>query len=178
MLYPRFSCSMEPAPLPTMTGRSKPFLKWHLDYSTANSRRLNEMSESQLMAYRLLIIPGGNFISIGDHLTAGATGTIHNAVQGGLRLPGHLCRRAGRKRPLQQSESDGGRTIRLPRRGESRFTKPRLRLAGWRTIRERTGRTARSLPVGNPSVGKYPDGTPAIVRKLRQRMGDSIRRSS
>src|SRR5262245_58489805 len=29
-------------------------------YETANSKQLNEMSESQLRAYRLLIVPGGN----------------------------------------------------------------------------------------------------------------------
>lgn len=37
-----------------------------LDYSTANSEQLNGMSEAQLRAYRLLIVPGGNYIEMGD----------------------------------------------------------------------------------------------------------------
>ena len=39
-----------------------------LDYSTVNSSRLNAMTGSQLRKYRLLIVPGGNFI----HLAATA----------------------------------------------------------------------------------------------------------
>ena len=56
----------------------------HLEYSTVNSRELNDMSESQLMAYRLMIIPGGNFIDMGNSLTRNTSTNIHNAVQGGL----------------------------------------------------------------------------------------------
>ena len=40
----------------------------HLKYSTVNSRQLNGTNESQLMSYRLMIVPGGNFITIGDSL--------------------------------------------------------------------------------------------------------------
>ena len=62
----------------------------HLDYSTVNSARLNAMGESQLMAYRLMIVPGGDFIAMGDSLTAGTTANVHNAVQGGLNYLG-IC---------------------------------------------------------------------------------------
>ena len=62
----------------------------HLKYSTVNSRQLNGMSESQLMSYRLMIVPGGNFITIGDSLTSSTTANIHNAVQGGLNYLG-IC---------------------------------------------------------------------------------------
>src|SRR5437879_13872933 len=41
----------------------------HLDYCTVNSQQLNGMSEAELMAYRLLIVPGGNYITMGDSLT-------------------------------------------------------------------------------------------------------------
>src|ERR1700730_1413203 len=54
----------------------------HLDYATVNSSQLNGMSASQLMAYRLMIVPGGNFIAIGDGLTSSTTANIHSAVQG------------------------------------------------------------------------------------------------
>src|ERR1019366_5816772 len=33
----------------------------HFSYSTASSPRLNGMSESELRAYRLLMVPGGDF---------------------------------------------------------------------------------------------------------------------
>jgi hypothetical protein len=49
-----------------------------------SSRRLNAMSESQLMAYSLIIIPGGNFIDIGNSLTPATMAGIHDAVQGGV----------------------------------------------------------------------------------------------
>jgi len=62
----------------------------HLEYSTVNSRQLNGMSESQLMAYRLMIVPGGNFIDIGNSLERSATANIHNAVQRGLNYLG-IC---------------------------------------------------------------------------------------
>src|SRR5262245_9483857 len=34
----------------------------HLEYATATSRQLNRMTTSQLMTYRLVIVPGGNFM--------------------------------------------------------------------------------------------------------------------
>src|SRR5258705_255894 len=45
----------------------------HLKYAIVNSRQLNGMSESQLLAYRLMIIPGGNYITVGNSLTPATT---------------------------------------------------------------------------------------------------------
>jgi hypothetical protein len=56
----------------------------HLAYSTVTSRQLADMNESALGAYRLLIVPGGNFETIGRHLTSNTLATVHGAVQGGL----------------------------------------------------------------------------------------------
>jgi Biotin-protein ligase, N terminal len=62
-----------------------------LAYSTANSSQLNAMSESKLRTYRLLIVPGGNSITIGHYLTQSTTANIRNAViQGGLHYLG-IC---------------------------------------------------------------------------------------
>jgi len=52
----------------------------NLTYATANSSQLNAMSETQLRAYKLLIVPGGNSITIGDNLSSATTTKIHNAV--------------------------------------------------------------------------------------------------
>jgi glutamine amidotransferase-like uncharacterized protein len=51
-----------------------------LTYATANTSQMDSMSESQLKIYKLLIVPGGNSITIGDNLSKTATTNIHNAV--------------------------------------------------------------------------------------------------
>jgi glutamine amidotransferase-like uncharacterized protein len=62
-----------------------------LAYATANSAQLNAMTQAQLNSYKLLIVPGGNSITIGEHLTRTATTNIHNAViNGGLHYLG-IC---------------------------------------------------------------------------------------
>jgi glutamine amidotransferase-like uncharacterized protein len=59
-----------------------------LSYATANTSQLNSMSEATLKTYKLLIVPGGNSITIGNHLTKTTTTNIHNAVNGGLHYLG------------------------------------------------------------------------------------------
>jgi glutamine amidotransferase-like uncharacterized protein len=61
-----------------------------LSYSTANSSQLDAMSETTLKTYKLLIVPGGNSITIGQGLTSTATSNIHNAVDTGLHYLG-IC---------------------------------------------------------------------------------------
>ena len=59
-------------------------------YDTAGSWGLDWMSEADLAAHRLLIVPGGDFMVMGKHLS-GATGPkIRNAVEGGLGYLG-IC---------------------------------------------------------------------------------------
>ena len=65
-------------------------LAHRLAFSTANSSQLNNMSESQLKAYKLLIVPGGNSITIGENLRSTTTSNIHNAVNAGLHYLG-IC---------------------------------------------------------------------------------------
>ena len=62
----------------------------HLNYSTVNSSQLNQMSESQIRGYRLLIVPGGNFIDMGHSLTSSTAANIRNAVQKGVNYLG-IC---------------------------------------------------------------------------------------
>ena len=52
----------------------------NLHYSTANTSQMEAISASQLAAYKLLIVPGGNSITIGNNLSQNATTKIHNAV--------------------------------------------------------------------------------------------------
>ena len=52
-----------------------------LGYRTVNSAQLNAMSEAQLAGYKLLIVPGGNSITIGQNVSAATTTAIRTAVQ-------------------------------------------------------------------------------------------------
>ena len=51
-----------------------------LGYTTADSVALNGMSEPQLAGYKLLIVPGGNSITIGENLSQNTVGNIRGAV--------------------------------------------------------------------------------------------------
>ena len=61
-----------------------------LAYHTANSSQLNSMSQTQLLAYKLFIVPGGNSITIGNNLSSKATSTVRYAVSQGLNYLG-IC---------------------------------------------------------------------------------------
>jgi len=63
----------------------------NVGYLRADQNQLDAMTEPQLGGYTLLIVPGGNSITIGENLSANATATIHNAVaQYGLHYLG-IC---------------------------------------------------------------------------------------
>jgi glutamine amidotransferase-like uncharacterized protein len=136
-----------------------------LRYTTANSRQLNKMSESQIKAYRLLIVPGGNFEQIGNGLTPSTTANVRNAVHSGLNYLG-ICAGAffageapynglnltsGVKFPFYALEDQGVRkaAVVISIAGSPELThywEDGPQLTGWGDV-----------------VAKYPDGTPAIV---------------
>jgi glutamine amidotransferase-like uncharacterized protein len=59
-----------------------------LSFATADTRALNEMSQDRLSAYRLLIIPGGNFEIMGNALIPAASSNIRASVEAGLNYLG------------------------------------------------------------------------------------------
>jgi glutamine amidotransferase-like uncharacterized protein len=61
-----------------------------LKYATVNTSQLNSMSEAKLKSYRLFLVPGGNSVIIGEHLTKTATANVHNAIAAGLHYLG-IC---------------------------------------------------------------------------------------
>lgn len=61
-----------------------------LNYAMADSAQLNGMSEAELAAFRLMIVPGGNYLAIGASLTTNATTNVRNAVHGGMNYLG-IC---------------------------------------------------------------------------------------
>jgi glutamine amidotransferase-like uncharacterized protein len=137
----------------------------HLDYSTVSSSDLNEMPGTQMQRYRLLIVPGGNFIDIGNSLTSDTATNVRNAVGSGVNYLG-LCAGAflagnspynglnltsgvrfgfysaesrGIRKAAVAIESAGGPTL-------DQYWEDGPQLAGWGAV-----------------VAKYPDGTPAVV---------------
>jgi len=137
----------------------------HLNYSTVNSSQLNEMGESQIRGYRLLIVPGGNFIDIGNSLTSNTKANIRNAVQNGLNYLG-ICAGgffAGNSGYNGLNLTSGVRFSFYAAEGRG-IRKAAVAIAGagaptldqyWEDGPQFTGWGA--------VVGKYPDGTPAIV---------------
>jgi glutamine amidotransferase-like uncharacterized protein len=139
----------------------------HLSYSMAKSSQLNQMGQSQIGHYRLLIVPGGNFVEIGNSLTPGATATIRKSVQAGLNYLGicgggffagkydlpynGLNLTSGVRFGFYAAESRGIRkaAVAIAVAGAptlDQYWEDGPEFSGWGTV-----------------IGKYPDGTPAIV---------------
>jgi len=135
-----------------------------LKYATVNSRELNGMSESQLMAYRLMIVPGGNYITIGKSLRPATTTNIHNAVQGGLNYLG-IC--AGGLLAGNASNSlnlTSGVRFGFYAEVNRGVHKAAVAIAGVGTPPlEQYWEDGPQFTGWGAVVGKYPDGTPAIV---------------
>jgi len=137
-----------------------------LRYSTANSARLDAISESELKTYRLLVIPGGNFVDVGNGLTTRTTTKLRSAIGSGLGYLGvcagafvagaspynglnltngvmfpfyALENRGIRKAPVFVTTAAGA-TLEV-------YWEDGPQLTGW----------------GQP-VARYPDGTPAVVQ--------------
>lgn len=137
-----------------------------LTYSTANSSQLEAMSVTQLKAYKLLIVPGGNSITIGDNLTSSATTNIHDAVVndglhylgicaggffGGYSIYNGLNLTSGVWFNFYEDYNDGisKEAVEISSPGAAsldQYWQDGPQFTGWGSI-----------------VGKYPDGTPAIV---------------
>ena len=136
-----------------------------LDYSTVNSSQLNTMGEAEIGKHRLLIIPGGNFIDIGNGLTSSTGATVRNAVQHGLNylgicagaflagdtIPNGLNLTSGVRFGFYAAEDRGIRkaavAITIPGAATlDQYWEDGPQLAGWGTV-----------------VGTYPDGTPAVT---------------
>ena len=138
----------------------------HFNFSTANSSQLNEMGELQLSGYRLVIVPGGNFIDIGNGLTASTTAKVRNAVQNGVNYLGicaggffagntgynglnltsgvrfgfYAASARGIRKAAVAIADAGGQTL-------DHYWEDGPHFAGWGAV-----------------VAKYPDGTPAVVQ--------------
>ena len=136
-----------------------------LGYAKAGSSQLNGMSEAQLTAFRLLIVPGGNYLTIGNRLTPGSTTNIHKAVQGGLNYLG-ICAGAILAGQVSSNSINLTAGVRFDfyaavNRG---VHKAAVAIAGVGTPTiEHYWEDGPQFTGWGAVVGKYPDGTPAIV---------------
>jgi hypothetical protein len=137
----------------------------HFSYSTANSRRLNRMSESELRAYRLLIVPGGDFEEIGNALTSSTTANLRNAIRSGLNYFG-ICAGAffaGNSPYNGLNLTSGVRfTFYAAENRGIRKAAVAIAAAGSPTL-EHYWEDGPQLTGWGDVVAKYPDGTPAIA---------------
>jgi glutamine amidotransferase-like uncharacterized protein len=141
-----------------------------ISYSRVSSSRLNDMTQSTLSAHRLLIVPGGDFVEIGNSLSAVTTTNVRNSVKGGMNYLG-ICAggflagnfpapyksfdlSSGVKFAFYSAEKNGIRraaltitTVDGP--ALDHYWEDGPQFAGWGEV-----------------VGKYPDGTPAIVEGM------------
>jgi glutamine amidotransferase-like uncharacterized protein len=138
----------------------------HLAYATATSAQLNRMTAAQLLTYRLVIVPGGNFIDMGASLTPQTATKLRNAVQQGVSYLG-ICAGAflagdgrgyynslnltsGVRFGFYSAETRGIRKAAIAIAdvhdlAVEQYWEDGPELAGWGNV-----------------VAKYPDGTPAI----------------
>jgi glutamine amidotransferase-like uncharacterized protein len=138
----------------------------HIKYSTANSVQMNELGESRLRSYRLLIVPGGNYVTIGQSLTPSTAATIRESVHGGLNYLG-ICAggiiagdcahnglnlTSGVRFNFYSAVNRGIHKAVVPIAGADGSTLDQY----WEDGPEFTG--------WGEIVGKYPDGTPAVVQ--------------
>ena len=136
-------------------------------YSRAGSAELDAMSADELRAHRLLIVPGGNFEEIGNHLAPTTSARIRDAVRGGLHYLG-ICAGAflagdspynginltGVRFRFYSAESRGIRRAAVPISSPDAPTLEHYwedgpELSGW----------------GEP-IAKYPDGMPAVAQGM------------
>jgi hypothetical protein len=137
-----------------------------LAYDTAGSWRLDRISDAELAAHRLLIVPGGDFMVMGKNLKVTTGAKIRTAVQNGLGYLG-IC--GGALMAADSPDYNGFNltggvrfgfyadvsrgihkdSVAIARPHEApldQYWEDGPQLAGWGDV-----------------VAKYPDGTPAIA---------------
>jgi hypothetical protein len=140
--------------------------KNRIAYSTANSAQLDSMSAARLRTYHLVIVPGGDFTRIGTGLKTATATKLRDAVQRGVNYLG-ICGGAffagrspynglnltsGVQFGFYSAEARGTRKAAVPISGAGTPTLDQYwedgpALTGWGEV-----------------IGKYPDGTPALVQ--------------
>ena len=139
----------------------------HLAYATVRSSELNAMTVDDLGRYRLLIVPGGDFVRMGDGLTSGGVARVRDAVHLGMNYLG-VCAGAFLAGDFPQPYKG----LNLTSGVQFRFydavrrvhkTSVAIATADGSTL-DQYWEDGPQLTGWGAVVAKYPDGTPAIVQ--------------
>jgi hypothetical protein len=136
-----------------------------IHYRTADSATLNSLDVAQLRAHRLLLVPGGNFEDMGNHLAPATSANIRAAVHGGLNYFG-ACAGAfiagdspyngvnltGVRFRFYAAEAQGIRKAAVP-----------ISIPDGPTL-DHYWEDGPELSGWGSAIAKYPDGTPAAVQ--------------
>lgn len=123
------------------------------------------MSEQDLRAYRLLIVPGGNFEQMGKGLAPATAAHIRRAVRGGLNYLG-ICAGAffAGKSPFNGLDLTGGVAFPFYAAAANGVRKAAVWVeAAGEPPLQHYWEDGPALAGWGEVVAKYPDGTPAIV---------------
>jgi glutamine amidotransferase-like uncharacterized protein len=123
------------------------------------------MSESRLRAFQLLIIPGGNFVDMGNSLASVTAAKIREAVRGGLNYHG-ICAGAflaGRMSDFGLNLTDKKFEFAAPSKRGVRVSVEPVTSADGRTL-DQYWEDGPELSGWGDVVAKYGDGTPAVVQ--------------
>jgi len=139
----------------------------HLSYDTVSSAELNAMTADGIRRHRLLIVPGGNFVAIGDSLTPAARTNIRDSVRNGLNYLG-VCAGAfvagSFPAPYKSLNLTSGVQFRFYSAASRNVHKTAVAItaADGATL-DQYWEDGPQLTGWGAVVAKYPDQTPAIV---------------
>jgi len=135
-------------------------------YSTADSAQLDAMSAARLRNYHLVIIPGGDFTLIGTGLRKETSAKLRDAVQHGVNYIG-ICGGAffaGRS-PYNGLNLTSGVQFGFYSAEARGVRKAAVLIAGAGTpTLDQYWEDGPQLTGWGAVVGRYPDGTPAVVQ--------------
>lgn len=137
----------------------------NLPFATATSSQMNSLTEKQLLAHKLLIVPGGNSITIGRYLTHTATANIHNAViNGGLHYLG-ICAGGffGGYSIYNGLNLTSGVWFNFYADHFKGINKAAVEVAGSNGKLDQYWQEGPQLSGWGTVVARYPDGAPAVV---------------
>jgi len=141
--------------------------KSHVEYTTVTSSELNAMAPSLLMGYKLLIIPGGNFVQMGNSLTVKTASGIHNAVGHGVNYLG-ICAGAflaGYSTYYNGFDLAAGATFRFYSAENKGVRKAAVAITSPdSTAIDEYWQDGPQLQGWGDVVAKYPDGTAAVAQ--------------
>ncbi|MEJ0029049.1 MAG: BPL-N domain-containing protein [Bacteroidota bacterium] len=136
-----------------------------MSYALINSAGVNELTPSQLTNYKLLIVPGGNFIDMGKSLTTQASSNVRDAVHSGLNYFG-ICAGAflaGNSEYYNGFNLTSGVTFHFYSAADKGLRKLAVAITTpGAPVLDQYWEDGPELSGWGEVIAKYPDGTPAV----------------